>query len=232
MNWRASGIALLRSAILTLTLLGSSFVVRSSLFAEPSPSGSHTNAQIECVTPDGKLSAIPHSHIIDPNSAGSIIDDATVSCPLREGETTFVIALPNALRDRFTFVNENAAACGELRIAVSDSRLSADSPKWTEEDGIIPFSHKRLFPCWHNRLFNLSVLGVETNYVLLSFHVEGARADSTEHKVAQIPAATFHSSAMASAINSHFVNVHAQRADLAASFGSLSVAPLSAATSK
>ena len=69
-----------------------------------------------------------------------------------------------ALIDRFTFVNENAAAHGELRIAVSNYRLPADSSKWTEVQGVIPFARKRLF--------NLSMLGVEAKYVRFSFHVD------------------------------------------------------------
>src|SRR5205814_2814411 len=68
------------------------------------------------------------------------------------------------LIDRFTFVNENAAARGELKISVSNYRLPASSSKWTEVEGVIPFARKRLF--------NLSMLGVEAKYVRLSFRVE------------------------------------------------------------
>jgi hypothetical protein len=124
-----------------------------------------TPAQIECITPDGRRSAIAKVPTVDPCAPASILDENTISCPLREGETTFIIPLPkNALRDGLTFVNENAAACGEFKIAVSNSHLPADSPKWTEVDGIIPFAHKRLF--------NLSMLGVQTRFVRLSFRVE------------------------------------------------------------
>jgi hypothetical protein len=183
------------------------------LIAEPTATGA--NPQIECITPDGQFSKISRPHVVDPRSAASIIDDATLSCPLREGETTFVIALPrNASRDRFTFVNENAAASGELKIAVSDSYLPANSPNWTEVDGIVPFSHKRLF--------NLSILGVETKFVRLSFHVESSHDGLSAEKVTDIPAA-FRSSALANAINSHFATLHSQRADLSATSGSLSV---------
>ena len=88
--------------------------------------------------------------------------DDTISCPLQGGDTTFVIALPKAaLIDRLTFVNENATARGDLKIAVSNDRLPANSAKWTEVDGVIPFARKRLF--------NLSMLGVEANYVRLFF---------------------------------------------------------------
>jgi hypothetical protein len=44
--------------------------------------------------------------------------------------------------------------------------LPASSPRWTEVDGSISFSRKRLF--------NLSMLGVEARYVKLSFQVEKA----------------------------------------------------------
>src|SRR5260370_24143537 len=159
----SSPIAGREAAILLMALLAAG-ALPSPLFADSATPAANT-AQIECITPDGRLSAIFHAHVVDPSSATSIIDDSTVSCPLRKGDTTFVIALPtNGLRDRFTFINENAAACGELKIAVADSRLAADSPKWMEVDGIIPFSHKRLF--------NLSILGVETRFVRLSSHLK------------------------------------------------------------
>jgi hypothetical protein len=204
---------MIRSLILSLVFSATVFF-QPFLIAEPNATG--PNPQIECVTPDGQLSQILRPHVVDPRSAVSIIDAATVSCPLREGETTFVIALPkNAPRDRFTFVNENTAASGELKIAVSDSYLPANSPSWTEVDGIVPFSHKRLF--------NLSILGVETRFVRLSFHVDSAHDALSTEKVAHIPT-SFRSSALASAINSHFVaKLHAQRTDLSPAFGSLSV---------
>src|SRR5205085_3805287 len=128
--------------------------------------------QIEYIAPDGQLAALSTATAPDKSkSSAAFIDHNTISCALREGETTFIIELPkNSSSDRFTFLNENAAACGELRIAVSDSALPADSPKWTEVDGIVPFAHKRLF--------KLSILGVETKFVRLSFKVEGRGQDS------------------------------------------------------
>jgi len=154
-----------------------------------------TTAQIECITPDGRSSALASVHTFDPCAPASILDENTISCPLREGETTFVIALPKKpLRDRFTFVNENSAACGEFKIAVSNSRLPPDSPKWTEVDGVVPFAHKRLF--------NLSILGVETKFVRLSFRVEGTHGngDSMSNM--------FHASALAGATNSNLAKLH------------------------
>lgn len=209
---RASSI--IRSSIAALRVLAT-VLFQQLLSAEPIATG--PSPQIECVTPDGHSSEIVRPHVVDPRSAASIIDDATMSCPLREGETTFVIALSkNSLRDRFTFVNENTSASGELKIAVSDSYLPANSPNWTEVDGIIPFSHKRLF--------NLSILGVETRFVRLSFHVDRAHDGMSADKVAQVPI-SFRSSALASAINSHFAGLHAQRFDISTAFSSLSVVP-------
>jgi len=165
MNRWPFSIAGLQPAVLFFSLLS------GGAFSSPLLAPGTATAPIECIMPDGRLSAALRPPTVDPGSAASIVDDRTVSCPLREGDTTFVIALATqALRDRFTFINENAGACGELKIAVADSRLAADSPKWTQVDGIIPFSHKRLF--------NLSTLGVDTKFVRLTFHVESAQQDS------------------------------------------------------
>ena len=93
------------------------------------------------------------------------LENDTVSCALPEGDTTFIISLERSSRlDRFTFINENTTARGELRIAVSNEKLSADSDKWTPVDGATSFKRKRLF--------SVSVLGVEAKYVRLTFHVE------------------------------------------------------------
>ena len=93
------------------------------------------------------------------------MDNNTVSCSLPEGDTTFIISLMRSSPlDRFTLINENLAARGELRIAVSNEKLSADSDKWTPVDGAVSFKRKRLF--------NVSLLGVEAKYIRLTFHVE------------------------------------------------------------
>ncbi len=216
-RWAFSG-AGPQTAVLFLGLL-------SGAFSSPVPAQGTATAPVECIMPDGRPSAIVHSRTVDPGSAASIVDDSTVSCPLREGDTTFVIALAtHALRDRFTFINENAAACGELKIAVADSRLAPDSPKWTPVDGIIPFSHKRLF--------NLSMLGVDTTFVRLTFHVESTQEESADSNVARRQN-TLRFSALEAAINSHFsVRAHGQRAGIGTILCSLSVAPLSPASSK
>jgi hypothetical protein len=88
---------------------------------------------------------------------------ASLRCPLQEGLTTFVVQVPKG-GDCLTFINENAAVRGELRISVSNDKLAASDPRWTPVGGTTLFNHKRLF--------NLSMVGVEANYVKLSFHVE------------------------------------------------------------
>jgi hypothetical protein len=93
------------------------------------------------------------------------MDRDTVSSPLPEGDTTFIIFVAqSSTLDRFTFINENKPARGELRIAVANEKLSADSDRWTSVDGAVSFKRKRLF--------NVSMLGVEAKYVRLTFHVE------------------------------------------------------------
>ena len=169
------------------------------------------STQIEYIAPDGQFSSLAAAHPALHKPTAAFVDNDTISCVLKEGETTFIIELPNSEpRDRFMFLNENAAACGELRIAVSDSALPADSPKWTEVDGIVPFAHKRLF--------KLSMLGVETKFVRLSFKVDGQRQDSAH--ISQ----PFRSSLLATTINSSFSKLHQPGRDL--SVAAVSVAAL------
>ena len=168
----------LRSAFAALALsaaIQTSFAIAND---DRSPDESITNAaknlarmnygtQIEWTTPDGRTAPVATATEANKSATALIMDDETLSCPLAEGETTFVIKLPAAAQlDRFSFVNENAAAAGSRKIAVSNYKLPATSPRWTEVDGSINFSRKRLF--------NLSMLGVEARYVKLSFHVEKA----------------------------------------------------------
>lgn len=121
-------------------------------------------AQIECITPDGRVTRVTPA-LANSEPAALIMEDDAVSCSLVEGETNFVVALPNtAMLDRFTFLNENAAAEGELSIAVSNYRLPVHSAKWTPVEGTIPFAHKRTF--------DLSLLGVEAKFVRLTFRVQ------------------------------------------------------------
>ena len=170
------------------------------------------SAQIEYITPDGQFSPVSAARLPPHAPAAAFVDNDTVSCVLREGKTTFIIQLPkNSPRDRFTFLNENVAACGELRIAVSDSPLPADSPKWTEVEGIVPFAHKRLF--------KLSMLGVDTKFVRLSFKVERQRRDSA--RISD----PFGSSVLAAAINSNFDTLHERGLDLSVATASVAALP-------
>ncbi|MEY2564280.1 MAG: hypothetical protein QOH88_2473 [Verrucomicrobiota bacterium] len=122
-------------------------------------------AKIEWVAPDGRIAEVPNANDKDASVSALIMDDDTLSYPLPAGDTTFIITLPRtSLLDRFTFLNENAAAEGQMKIFVSNYRLPAESSKWTDVNGTVPFTHKRLF--------NLSLVGVEARYVKLSFHVE------------------------------------------------------------
>jgi hypothetical protein len=178
---------------------------------------SNPGAQIEYISPDGKFSSVSAAEPVAGKSTAAFIDRNTVSCALKEGETTFIIELPtNATSDRFTFLNENAAASGELRIAVSNSPLPVDSPKWTEVDGIVPFAHKRLF--------KLSMLGVETKFVRLSFKVDGQ-----ENKSASI-SDPFRGSILVEKIGATASKVAGRAREL--NLATISVGPLSAINAK
>jgi len=171
MKWSLLSAALFRNALTAAALVAS-----TSFAADlPEEAGNdaknlarmNCGAQIECTTPDGRVAEVTTANDQNKGAAALIMDDDTVSCPLQEGRTTFVIKLPaTSLLDRFTFVNENAAAAGELKIAVSNYQLPAASGKWVPVDGGVAISHKRLF--------NLSMVGVEARYVRLEFNVEKA----------------------------------------------------------
>ena len=121
--------------------------------------------KIDCITPDGRLVSLPGA--IEKESGMPVLNNKedTLRCPLQEGETTFIISFPKtSLVDRFTFANENASVRGDMRIAVSNTKLPANSPDWAEVSGKTEFISKQLF--------NLSLVGVDARYVKLSFHVE------------------------------------------------------------
>lgn len=111
------------------------------------------------------LLALAAPQIAAQGATSLTLDDKPLHCALPAGETTLIVHVPNAsLLERFELVNENGDAQGQFRIAVADSRLSANDPKWNAVSGNIAFSHKRLF--------NLSMVGVDAKFVKLSFHVE------------------------------------------------------------
>ena len=183
------------------------FVASHSSYADSTGTRS---SQIEYIAPDGQFSSLNAARSTLQKPGATFIDRDTISCVLREGETTFIIQLPkDSPPDRFTFLNENAAACGELRIAVSNSPLPADSPKWIEVDGIVPFAHKRLF--------KLSILGVETKFIRLSFKVDG------KHRESARISDPFATSFLAARIDSNFSGARKDDLDLnfATSVGAL-----------
>jgi hypothetical protein len=121
-------------------------------------------ATIDLIGPDGRIVSVTKKNST-PNAL--LLDDDTLGYALQEGDTTFLLSLPRtSALDRFTFVNENASAAGEMKISVSNYRLPAHSSKWNEVDSGTSFTGKRLF--------DLSLLGIEARFVKLSFHVTKA----------------------------------------------------------
>jgi hypothetical protein len=118
-------------------------------------------ATIEVSGATGKLVSLAEK---ESGVSALLLDDDTLNYPLPEGDTTFILTLSRtSTLDRFMFVNENAAAAGEITVAVSNYRLPTQSRKWNEVNGSTPFTGKRLF--------DLSLLGTEARYVKLSFHI-------------------------------------------------------------
>ncbi|MDQ3198735.1 MAG: hypothetical protein M3Q46_06040 [Verrucomicrobiota bacterium] len=94
-----------------------------------------------------------------------VVEGSRTSYALPPGATSFIICLTGTSPSRdFTFLNENIRAAGRLSIAVSNQRLAPDSPEWSTVEGVVPFRHKRRF--------TLSLVGIEANYVRLTFQVE------------------------------------------------------------
>ena len=121
-------------------------------------------ATIDLVGPGGKIVTVTNK---EAGPAALLLDDDTLNYSLPEGDTTLLLSFPRtSALDRFTFVNENASAAGEVKIAVSNYRLPAKSPKWNEVNTSLTFTGKRLI--------DLSMLGTEARYVKLSFHVTKA----------------------------------------------------------
>ena len=182
-------------------------------------------ARIECTTPDGQVGRV--SKLADPADVTALIsEDDTVTCLLKEGRTDFVVELPKAATlDRLTFLNENSLARGELKIAVSHERLKADSKEWVEVEGIVPFSHKRLF--------GVSLIGIDAKFVRLSFHVEKEErigAVNSEHDISggltSNTEEPFSEAALRAAIASKFAT-EAGRDNLLLTANAASVQPLS-----
>src|SRR4051794_5493959 len=121
-------------------------------------------ASIDLIGTDGRVMVVTNK---ESSPSALLLDDDTLNYPLPEGDTTFVLSFPRtSMLDRFTFVNENASASGEMTVAVSNYRLPARSAKWIDVNGGTSFTGKRLF--------DLSLAGTEARYVRLSFHVTKA----------------------------------------------------------
>lgn len=190
-------------------------------------------AEIECIAPDGQYARVSLHGKSGSGQAGVLImDDDSISCPLKEGDTTFIIALPrSAALDRLTLRNENAAARGTLHLAVSNYKLHAQSGDWRPVEGAVAFAHKRQF--------NVSLLGVEARYLRLNFHVEregqiaalglyGQRTldDFAANESRLLRAGTSpHSGALADAINFNFANRYAHGRIVYISSGRMGLAP-------
>jgi hypothetical protein len=174
MNWfRPSiyarhGVASLLVAVLGHLAFGGETTegLTSADFSNPAKNLARMNcgATIDRIGPDGRVM------IATDKSTGAgalLLDDDTLNYPLAAGDTTFVLSLPRTSPlDRLTFVNENAAAAGEVTVAVSNYRLPADSSRWIQAISRTSFTGKRLF--------DLSFLGTEARFVRLSFHVTRA----------------------------------------------------------
>lgn len=120
--------------------------------------------EILCITPDGRVSTVPAAMERQPGHDAVLLRDDTLSCDLREGQTSFIIKVTDpAVLERLQLRSEDATAAGSLSIAVSDEALPAQSPKWIEVEGDIAFQQKRHF--------RLSMLGVAARYVKLEFRV-------------------------------------------------------------
>jgi hypothetical protein len=121
-------------------------------------------ASIDLIGTDGRAMVITTK---ESSPSALLLDDDTLNYPLAEGDTTFVLSFPRtSMLDRFTFVNENGSASGEITVAVSNYRLPARSSKWIAVNSGGSFTGKRLF--------DLSLAGTEARYVKLSFHVTKA----------------------------------------------------------
>src|SRR6478609_9436086 len=141
-------------------------VTRLDDLKNPAKNLARTNcgATIDLVGPDGRLATITKK---DANPNSLLLDDDTLNYPLPEGDTTLLLSFPRtSALDRFTFVNENAAAEGDVTISVSNYRLPAQSAKWNRVNESVAFTGKRLI--------DLSMLGTEARYVKLSFHATRA----------------------------------------------------------
>ncbi len=220
----------LRRTQILLQIIAMALLVKATAHsAEPATTAQmNCGARVECITPDGQAGPVAKLPDSEPGAAALIMEDDTITCLLQEGRTDFVVELPKASQiDRLTFLNENARARGELKIAISNERLKANSNEWIEVEGIVPFSHKRLF--------GVSLVGVEARFVRLSFQVEKAGQAAISGRLFASPSVTvaasfpatpsFNASALQEALNSRFAKLYPRELFLTAN--AISVGPLS-----
>jgi hypothetical protein len=137
-----------------------------------------TGAFLRCVRRFGAPGLLLVASVAIAGSHPSVRDRSVSISPLKSsyalsrGATSFIIPLTDWARDRtLTFVNESPAADGQLWLAVSNQSLPAASRKWSKVEGAIRFRHARLF--------TVSLVGVEANYVRLTFQVEEMDGDAS-----------------------------------------------------
>src|SRR5437588_11590222 len=100
-------------------------------------------ATIDLIGPDGRAVVVANK---GSSASALLFDDDTLNYPLSEGDATFIVSFPRiSVLDRFTFVNENAAAAGEIKIAVSTYRLSANTSKCMDGNGRSSVTGNRQF---------------------------------------------------------------------------------------
>jgi len=122
-------------------------------------------AHIDRILPGGRTVSVLVASEKNENPTALLLEDNTLSCPLPLGETTLIITLPKiATLERFAFINQNAAAQGDLKLSVSNYKLAVHDAQWVSVGPRTRFTGKRLF--------DSPTLGMEAKYVKLSFHVQ------------------------------------------------------------
>ena len=132
--FRSSRIAAALILIFAATSFGAELATVTTLDDASNPAKNlarmNCGATIDLVGSNGRLVTVTNK---EAGPGALLLDDDTLNYSLPEGDTTLLLSFPRtSALDRFTFVNENASAAGELKIAVSNYRLPAKSSKWIE----------------------------------------------------------------------------------------------------
>src|SRR5947209_7691942 len=79
-----------------LTLIGCFLLANGALQPVPcyADNAARKSPQVEYIAPDGQFSSLRTTNAAAHQSSVAFIDRDTISCTLREGETTFIIELP------------------------------------------------------------------------------------------------------------------------------------------